>query len=223
MANSILDPAEPNTDSHQAIAEPAPVTDPTLTNHGHDHQDNPVTETDPYQANPIEEASQVLNPDGVQEQENIHPETVTSDLPTENASENIENASENAEISSDNAEISSDNAENAADHAESTKETIQEHVNMSDIVNSVIENVGNLPIVADTNPETPNDNVESTTDNVENSTEQVEYPSTVEPGLKDEPVASDPGAIDETVQHYIESAKFFVSYTQILQQWGSKN
>ena len=215
MANSILDPAEPNTDSHQAIAEPAPVTDPTLTNHGHDHQDNPVTETDPYQANPIEQASQVLNQDGVQEQENIHPETVTSDVATENASENIENASENVEISSDD-------AENAADHAESTKETIQEHVNLSDIVNIVIENVDNLPIVADTNPETSNDNVESTTDNVENSTEQVEYPSTVEPGLKDEPVASDPGAIDETVQHYIESAKFFVSFTQILQQWGSK-
>ena len=100
LANSILDPnaAEPNTDSHQAIAEPAPVTDPTLANHGHDHQDNPVTETDPYQANPIEEASQVVNPDAVPELENIPLETVTSDVSTESASENVENSSEIVEM-----------------------------------------------------------------------------------------------------------------------------
>ena len=206
-------PVDPNTDFAQANTEPELVTDPTIASPGEDHLAN--SEADTNQADPIEGVGQV-HPDAVQN--NIQPETVANELSmtdvgntpesaenVENVAEHVENVAEHVDKVSENVEnISvrvedvSENVENTSDHVELTIDHIPEHLNLS-------ENVDNLASVSDSQSERPNENVEHSTE-----VPNVEYTDTVEPGLKDEP-AADPGVIDETVQHYLELSKFFVS------------
>ncbi len=153
------------------------------------------------------------NPEIVTEQDQQQPVHVeaTTEQPQIQVQENLdpavdENASENA-IDLTKRDVVDENPphidEFKPEVVENLSENVEDNLNLSGIVDEPTDNEINEPIISsDNQSETSNENV----DNMSNN----DAP-TVDPNLKDDETAVESGVVDETVQHYIESSKFFVS------------
>ena len=150
------------------------------------------------------------NPEIVVEQQQQHQHAhaeETTEQPHIHAEENIDPAvDENTvELTKRDVvdEIPPNVDESKSEVVENLSDTVEENLNLSEIVDQQMENEVNVPIIpSDNQSETSNENV----DNLSNN----DAP-TVDPSLKDGETVVESGVVDETVQHYIESSKFFVS------------